>query len=133
ERPLSIAAGPDGNMWFTTGGSLSDASKSPRVGRITTSVTSPFPGTITLLDAQAGSYNAVFGSDGNLWIGGGNGIGKVTTTGQYTGFFSLGTDIGYPDLGLPRGEGLIATPGGSLWFGDAHGHLDKLSFVGPAW
>ena len=72
-RPLGIAAGPDGNLWFTE-------SKSPgRIGRITTD------GEITeYSDGFSGidrPWGIAAGPDGNMWFTGNNDpglIGRIT-------------------------------------------------------
>jgi len=66
--PWGIAAGPDGNLWFTeTNGN--------KIGRITTS------GTITefpLPTAGSGPSDIAAGPDGNLWFTEGAGkIGRI--------------------------------------------------------
>jgi virginiamycin B lyase len=64
--PRDIAAGSDGNLWFT--------SKPRRIGRITPS------GTVTeLADAVENEPgDIVLGPDGNLWFTEGSAIGRVT-------------------------------------------------------
>jgi streptogramin lyase len=80
--PAGIAAGADGNLWFThTPGSFYQAG---HVGRITPS------GTLTTYTLGPGSRPAgiVAGSDGNLWFNepSANRIGYITPTGDVTEF-----------------------------------------------
>src|SRR5262249_30316372 len=102
--PLFIAAGPDGNLWFT------EVSNS-QIGRITPAgvVTGEFP-TPT---AGAAPHGITAGPDGNMWFTEelGNAIGRITTAGVFTGEFSVTT----PDAAIPR-----ITPGldGNLWFAE---------------
>src|SRR6266496_4464082 len=70
-RPEGIAAGPDGNLWFTEGGGN-------KIGRITTG------GAITeypVPTAYSYPWGIAAGPDGNLWFteGDGNKIGWITT------------------------------------------------------
>src|SRR5262245_50092700 len=77
--PTYIAAGPDGNLWFTE-------SQGNRVGRITPQ------GTVTEFSADitAGSfpYGIAAGADGNLWFTEANGhrVGRITPQGAVTEF-----------------------------------------------
>src|SRR5258705_9559905 len=68
-QPAAIAAGPDGNLWFTEQGGN-------RIGRITPAgVVTEFSAGITAGAALAG---IAAGPDGNLWFteNGGNRIGR---------------------------------------------------------
>src|SRR3954467_11878894 len=77
-RPLTIAKGPDGALWFTE-------SAKNRIGRITRHGTVrefrlPQPG--------SGPGQIAVGPDGALWFteAGGNRIGRITTAGQVSEF-----------------------------------------------
>ncbi len=67
--PVGIAAGPDGNLWFTEFGGT--------IGRISPS------GTITEFPLPSGSATRgiAAGPDGNLWFteSDGNNIGRITS------------------------------------------------------
>ena len=69
-NPFSIAAGPDGNLWFTD--------EADRIGRITPA------GTVTEFSAGIGANSwprgIAAGPDGNLWFTEylANGIGRIT-------------------------------------------------------
>ncbi len=77
-RPGIIAAGPDGNLWFTE-------YSANQIGRITTA------GAITEFPLPAGHFGPsgiAAGPDGNLWFTEetGNQISRITTAGVVTGF-----------------------------------------------
>jgi streptogramin lyase len=92
-----IAAGSDGNLWFTE-------YFGNRIGRITTSgVLTEF--SISTIGSQPTSIAA--GADGNLWFTEvlGNKIGRITTAGVITEF-----SVPTPPTGIAAG------PDGNLWF-----------------
>ncbi len=96
--PVGIAAGFDGNLWFTSADNDS-------IGRITPSgVVSDFTG--SGVDSPAG---IVAGPDGNIWFTNWNShsIGRITPTGVVSNF--IGPGISNP-------EGITAGPDGNLWF-----------------
>lgn len=97
--PVGIAAGPDGNLWFTD---------SNKIGKITTS------GTVTeysLLSAFGIPHGIASGPDGNLWFTDRSlsRIGRITTSGVVTEFSLPGGSEPY---------GIAAGPDGNLWFTD---------------
>jgi streptogramin lyase len=66
-QPAGLAAGPDGNLWFTDG-------LESKVGRISTA------GSVTEFPSAGGSGFMTAGPDGNLWFTGfANQVGRVTT------------------------------------------------------
>jgi streptogramin lyase len=99
-HPLSIAPGPDGNLWFTD--SSADA-----VGRITPDgVVTEFP-----VGTSKEPYAIVAGADGNLWFTErhNNKVGAVDTDGNLVHEYSVpGSD--------PRPAGIAAAPNGDIWF-----------------
>ena len=101
-----IAAGPDGNLWFTE-------FSGNRIGRITPSgAITEFPiptGTSTPLEITAGD-------DGNLWFteGEGNNIGRITPSGAITEF-PVPSAFSEP-LGITAGAD------GNLWFTEEFGN-----------
>jgi streptogramin lyase len=104
--PVSIVAGPDGNLWFTETGGID------KIGRITTGGTItefPLP---TCCNAAAG---IAVGPDGNLWFTeyDGNKIGRITTAGLITEFAA-------PHFASPAG--IVAGPDGNLWFAENDGN-----------
>jgi streptogramin lyase len=106
-KPADIAAGPDGNLWFTDQGTTKAIGRATPTGTIsefTISVpgnTSPLPNGIAA------------GPDGNLWFadrGTKKAIGQITPSGTITEFAI--TVAG----SSPRG--VAAGPDGNLWFTD---------------
>jgi streptogramin lyase len=98
--PRGIAAGPDGNLWFTERGSN-------KIGRITpagvvTEFLVPTPG--------SGPDGITAGPDGNLWFTetSANKIGRITPTGFITEF-PVPTPASQPIA-------ITAAPDGNLWF-----------------
>ena len=95
--PYGITAGPDGNLWFTTLGSV--------LGQISTGgVINQFN---TFIDL--GGKSIATGSDGNLWMTEiGDRIARITTTGVVTEF-------PLPTTGTLL-QKIVAGSDGSLWF-----------------
>ncbi len=102
-QPLGIAAGPDGNIWFTE-------QAAPTIGRSTLSgEMTEFPG----LASPAQTITA--GPDGGLWFTeqGADKIGRMTVAGTLKQF------------PLPGGSNpldIIAGPDGNLWFTEQGGN-----------
>jgi hypothetical protein len=97
-QPVAIAAGPDGNLWFTE-------EQSGQVGRITTQ------GVVTEFAATEGQLRGITaGSDGNVWFTSParNAIGRMTPSGRTT-LFQIPTPNSFP-LGITSG------PDGNIWF-----------------
>ena len=109
--PVGIAAGPDGNLWFTE---LSGN----RIGRITPSgAVTEFSNGITAGSAPDG---IVAGPDGNLWFTefaspAGDRIGRITLAGTVTEF-SAGITSGSQPGSITVG------PDGNLWFTENFGN-----------
>ncbi len=104
--PEYIAAGPDGNLWFTE-------IASNKIGRVTPA------GVVTEFAVPtANSYPAgiAAGPDGNLWFAenGGNKIGKITTDGAFAEYAIPTTNSG--PWGITKG------PDGNLWFTEYTGN-----------
>jgi len=100
-RPQYIAAGSDGNMWFTE-------SPGNAVARITPAgVVTEF----TVPTANSNPQQIIGASDGNLWFTefSSNKITRVTTTGGFTEF---GTLFGGSDNPL----GLVDRGDGNIWY-----------------
>ena len=113
DRPLEIALGPDGNLWFTelTG---------PNIGRITTAGTItefPVPSNSSFL--QTGGM--VAGPDGNMWFTdtGNNSIGQITMAGVITEFAIPTANTGTRFITLG--------PDGNLWF--TENNTDKVGRI----
>ena len=104
--PEWIAAGPDGNLWFTDDGAT------PAIGRITPS------GQITEfstgLNPRAYPNGITAGPDGDIWFTDGGAtpaIGRITPSGQITEFSTELNPGAYP-VGIALGAD------GNLWFTD---------------
>lgn len=100
--PAGIAAGIDGNLWFTESGVA-------KIGRITTS------GTITefpLPSSTSSPATITAGPDGNLWFADNKlpGIGRITPLGGITMFPISASGSGPADI--------TSGPDGALWFTD---------------
>jgi hypothetical protein len=114
-QPYGIAAGPDGNLWFTE-------SSGNQIGRITTS------GTVTefTVPTPGGGLDGIAaGPDGNLWFteGGANQIGRITTGGTVTEF-------AIPTAGSGA-RSIAAGPDGNLWFTEqAGGNVGRITTSG---
>src|SRR5262249_2090954 len=96
-QPLGIAAGPDGNLWFTEfeGG---------RVGPIT-----PAGAVTEFTTGAANATGITVGPDGALWFLDFAGrVGRITTTGS----------VSFLDGAIPAGSeprGIVTGPDGNLW------------------
>ncbi len=98
--PYAVAAGPDGNMWFTNNGKS-------KIGKVTSA------GSVTeyALPSSSEPRGIVAGPDGNLWFvdWGTNEVGKITTSGTIT------------EYALPAGsnpQDITVGPDSNLWFTD---------------
>jgi streptogramin lyase len=127
--PAGIAAGPDGNLWFTeSGAQLETEVFGNKIGRITPAgVITEFP----LPTPSSFPYVIAAGPDGNLWFTesgsrqaseSGNRIGRITPAGVVTEF-PLPTADSYP-------LGIAAGPDGNLWFTEQDGN--RIGRITPA-
>ncbi len=92
-----IAAGPDGNLWFTE--------ERKAIGRITPEGRiTEFP-----IDSPGTPSAIVAGPDGNLWFTEvyPGGIGRIGPSGQFTNF---------PLAGVNEPGGIVPGPDGNMWF-----------------
>ena len=109
--PEGITLGPDGNMWFAEAAANQIGRIDPK-GNITEFVV-PQP--------LSAPVDIVAGADGALWFteesGFPEGIGRVTTSGVFTGF-APDCAGGQPCSLTPRG--IAATPDGLIWFADSN-------------
>ena len=125
-----IAAGPDGNVWFTD----TDAGA---IGSITPS------GSFTEF-VQDHTYPNVYfvqgiatGVDGNLWFGGlldvnGPKIGRITPDGTVTKFSIPFFDVPGTDEQEQTIRGLTAGPDGNVWYNeDVYPHSQAIGRVTP--
>jgi streptogramin lyase len=110
--PSGLAAGPDGNLWFST-------EQSHYLGRITPS------GAPTLLPLPtSGNLGGITtGPDANVWFTNftGNAIGRITVAGAVTEF-----PVPTPGAGL---AGIVTGSDGNLWFAETTG--DKIGRITP--
>jgi hypothetical protein len=112
--PTRLAAGPDGNVWFTE-------TPEDKVGRITPS------GSIQTFQLPAGTRPAEIatGADGNVWFAeekdDPGALGRVTPSGQYTEF--------PVEPGVFAGA-LTAGPDGRLWFAMGPGSIYRMTTTG---
>jgi streptogramin lyase len=102
-----IAAGPDGNLWFTE-------VATDKIGRITPA------GVVTEFNLTAGSgaQDITAGADGNLWFTErfASRIGRITTSGIVTEF-----SVGITGNSSPFD--ITAGPDGNLWFTEQDGGM----------
>jgi streptogramin lyase len=115
--PTGVAAGPDGNLWFTE-------YSANRIGRITPT------GNVTEFSAgiSGGSHPSgiAAGPDGNMWFTEftGTRIGRITPTGNVTEF-STGISPG-SEPGV-----ITAGPDGNLWFAEEIGaRIGRITLTG---
>ena len=101
-QPSHIAAGPDGNLWFSE-------EVANQIGRITPA------GTITEFPGAGSPVGITAGPDGNLWFAStsGNAIGRITPAGVITEFRFSAHCGSYGDCAP---HGITAGPDGNLWF-----------------
>jgi streptogramin lyase len=136
---VTIAAGPDGNLWFTENGpnnalmmrapfgsesALGGPASGPQtqIGRITpTGIITQFPLTDPDI-AHIFLTDIAPGPDGALWFGVGAGgrIGRITTSGSISEFLIPGRPGSTTDA-------LVAGPDGNLWFSDVNIDLNLAS------
>ena len=113
-RPQWIAAGSDGNMWFTEnpGGAVARITPAGTITEFAIPTTLPFP-------ANPQPQMIIAASDGNLWFTmfsttpppGASGIAKVTTTGTFSFFPTL---FAPPPPDNPLG--LVDRGDGNIWY-----------------
>jgi virginiamycin B lyase len=94
-RPVSIAAGPDGALWFTNHANNT-------IGRITTT------GKVHLYAGVFEPEGITAGPDGALWFTNRESIGRITTTGSVTNNYQR------PDLFMTNE--IAPGPDGTVWF-----------------
>jgi streptogramin lyase len=107
--PGGIAAGPDGDLWFTE-------LTSNKIGRITTAgaVVNEYTSTGSLVTEFPAGITQ--GPDGAMWFAvyANNQIGRITTAGEAT-FFDIPTANSGP-------VDIVAGPDGNLWFTEFNGN-----------
>jgi streptogramin lyase len=116
--PLGIAAGADGNLWFTeVAGS--------RIGRLTTTGSAVDFSTGSGISTGSRPWGIAAGPDGNLWFTeeSGNRVGRITTGAKGTEF-----SAGISADAAPRG--IAAGPDGNLWFAEDAGRIGRITTAG---
>jgi streptogramin lyase len=118
--PVGVAAGPDGNVWFTDSGSPLG------IGRITPS------GQITEFTQGLAQFKSLgyvaAGADGNLWFGGSGAkpaIGRITPVGTITIFTDGLQD--HADV-----EQMTTGADGNVWFVDDRSGHEMVGRITPA-
>ena len=117
--PSGITAGPDGNIWFTEGGTGAGGSK---IGRITPQAAiTEFP----TLTPASGPMGIVLGPDGNLWFteAYANKIGRIAPNGPMAEYPlpTAAADVRY----IAKG------PDGNLWFTETVGQkIGRITTMG---
>ena len=120
--PFQIAAGPDGNLWFTETTLLA-----PKIGRITpTGVITEFPLTGSAFIAT----DITAGPDGNLWVTLSDSgeaafaaIGRMTPAGALT-IYALPNPASNPGS-------IVQGPDGALWFTEIIGNrIGRITIAG---
>jgi streptogramin lyase len=106
-HPRAIAAGPDGNLWFTDEG---PSGGEPMVGRIT-------PGGAIAewaLPATSRPDSITAGPDGNIWFTDFEGaIGRIHPVGTYS---EIGASLVEFDTPGIQANSITAGPDGNVWF-----------------
>jgi streptogramin lyase len=100
----ALALGPDGNIWFASGGYGPAALGRVTTSGVSTSLTSNLP--------TNGPMSMTTGPDGNLWITQSNpqGVSKLASSGSVIAQYTSGiTANAYP-------QSITAGPDGNLWF-----------------
>jgi streptogramin lyase len=110
-RPFTIAAGPDGNLWFTDGNGFT-----PAIGRITPTGTItefPLPGPI---GNTPHPFQIIAGPNGNLWFtdsgNASSAIGQITPVGTITEL-TVATNTSNANTIFP--SGMAEGPDGNIW------------------
>lgn len=110
--PSGITQGPDRAVWFTDIGN-------GIVGRVTGS------GKYTLQQIVGGVSDGItVGPDQNLWFtvgNGGGGVGRITTSGDFSIF---------KDPGGSYTQGITTGPDGALWFAESNGTVGRITTAG---
>ncbi|MFS8096881.1 hypothetical protein LFM09_07030 [Lentzea alba] len=111
-----LTAGPDQALWFTVTSNARGATHA--VGRMPVDGSSYrlFP-----LPAESGPGTIVAGSDDALWFTTGRGIGRMSTTGDFTE---------HPVPGDARPLDIATGPDGSLWFTTDQSRIGRITTSG---
>jgi streptogramin lyase len=134
--PLSIASGPDGNLWFTQASFSLDTATSDHVGQITTSGSvKEFPVPLRGVEGPSAGLQITKGPDGNLWYTefGSDKVARLTPAGVVTEF---AVPPPTNNFDVPQLNGITAGPDGNLWFTESTPHdfpgISKIARITPA-
>jgi streptogramin lyase len=124
-QPFDIAAGPDGNLWFTQETTGTDTISCDHIGRITPSGSAtefPVPAVGTIVSLDGAGLHITAGPDGNLWYTeiGVDKIARLNPSGDVTEF-PIPTTGGNPGS-------ITSGPDGNLWFTEDVQSLPPASF-----
>lgn len=114
-RPRSIAAGPDGNMWFTEG-------NAEHIGRVTPAgFVSEFQLPAADGASSAEAFDITAGPDGNMWFTRPSAmrIGRITPSGAISEFV-VPASGSFP-------TGIVAGADGNLWFTDLRNAIGRIT------
>jgi virginiamycin B lyase len=134
QMPTAITTGPDGNIWFTESSATSSS-----VGVIKVANRTYITEFATPASSQPDGITA--GGDGNIWFtesaAGAIGMVNVKSLTDPTKD-TLGTPISIPTFGhtggvvsSPKPMGIIAGPGGTVWFADSAGAIGVVRISAP--
>jgi streptogramin lyase len=118
-EPWGIAAGPDGNVWFTENGYETTPGAIARItpSGVVTQFTSGLP-------EFTGPEGITDGSEGNLWFTDStDAVGRITPAGTITEFSKGITPNSYPGA-------IVAGPEGNLWFTEYPGRIGRITPAG---
>lgn len=123
--PAGIAYGPDGKLWVAESGAdlVAEVQLTGKVA-IPRGKVIPAPAVLRTvrLPSLAGPFGVAVGPDGNVWVTelDGGRIARVSPPGTLTEFGPrgavTGVNGGVPAHALGGPEGIVAGPGGALWF-----------------
>jgi streptogramin lyase len=105
-----IAAGPDGNLWFTN----PQANTSRQIGKITTS------GIISFYPTQDLPLGVAAGPDGNVWTIDSSHVASITPA---------GIETEYP-ISNGGSTGIVTGPDGRIWFTEANSSFGNVTPAG---
>jgi uncharacterized repeat protein (TIGR01451 family) len=131
--PDSLAAGPDGNIWFTG---------FQRIAKLTPSGSM----TVYLRSATLSTAGIITGSDGNLWFGEGATIVNMTTGGTVLGTYNIPSGKSATSMTLGSdgavwftetmgvGKDITTGPDGNVWFTYDISNIsnDKIGMITPS-
>ncbi len=123
-EPWEIAAGPNGNLWFTEF-AVAGSDKTNRIGEINPTTDKVEEFELPPPDSgQQGAFGITAGPDGNVWFTElvGNKIGRITPSGEITEF----------PVPTANSEPIAITKGsdGNLWFAEQDG--EKIGRINPS-